>query len=191
MTAKKFHDFARNLVLLFIFFAVCGWIYEVVWVLFNNHMLVNRGFMFGPWLPIYGFGGLLIYAIFGRLIKKPVYIGKFNIRFILLFLYIFLAATAVELAATYIIELFGMSYTVLWDYSDNFLNFDGRVCFDASARFGILGLLIIYVALPLYEKLINMKNQKLLNAIAWTIIGIFAIDLVCRIPFGNNYVGPA
>lgn len=190
MTTNKKLDLVRNVLLLFIFFAVCGWIYEVVWTVFDDGVLVNRGYLFGPWLPIYGFGGMLIYGIFRKQIKKPVYIGKLNVRFLLLFVYICLITTVVELAATYIIELTGTPYTVLWDYSDHFLNFQGRVCLDASARFGVLGLMIIYGALPLYHKLVGMKSQKLLNIIAWTLIAALAVDWILRIPFGNNYTGP-
>ena len=50
--------------------------------------------------------------------------------------------------------------------------------------------MIIYGALPLYRKLVAMKNQKVLNSVAWTIIAVFVIDLILRIPFGNNYTGP-
>lgn len=190
MTMRKELTIIRNLLLLFIFFAVCGWIYEVIWTYFDDGVWTNRGFLFGPWLPIYGFGGMLIYSIFHKQIQKPFYIGKLNIRFLLLFLYISLIATVVELAATYIIELFGTEFTVLWDYSDHFLNFQGRVCFDASARFGILGVMILYGALPLYKKFINLKNQKNVNMIAWTMIVVFAADWISRIWLGNNYTGP-
>lgn len=131
---------------------------------------------------------MLIYGIFQKVIDKPVRIGKINIRPILLFLYITILATVVELAATYIVELFGIPYTELWDYSRRWMNFQGRVCFDASVKFGILGLVVIYGALPLYRKMIQMKNKKLLNIIAWTIIGVFLFDWILRIPFGNNYV---
>lgn len=190
MPANKKIDMVRNILLLFIFFAVCGWIYEVIWTYFDDGVWTNRGYLVGPWLPIYGFGGMLIYGIFHKQIKKPVYIGKLNVRFLLLFVYICLVATVVELAATYIIELSGNPYTVLWDYSDHFMNFQGRICLDASARFGILGLMIIYGALPLYNKLLAVKNQKALNIAAWTVIALFAIDWLLRIPFGNNYKGP-
>ena len=101
-----------------------------------------------------------------------------------------LITTVVELAATYIIELFGVPFTVLWDYSEHFMNFQGRICLDASARFGVLGLMIIYGALPLYRKLVSIKNEKLLNIIAWIVIAVFVIDWILRIPFGNNYTGP-
>ena len=187
---KKFSIVIRNLILLFIFFAVCGWIYEVIWTYFDDGVWVNRGMLFGPWLPVYGTGGMIIYGLFYKQIKKPLYVGKLNIRFLLLFIYICLITTVVELAATYIVELFGMPFTELWDYSDHFMNFQGRVCLDASARFGILGLMIIYGALPLYRKMIGMKNQKVLNIVAWTIIALFVIDSILRIPFGNNYTGP-
>ena len=190
MTSKKKIDIIRNILLLFIFFAVCGWIYEVIWTYFDDGVWTNRGFLFGPWLPVYGFGGMLVYGIFHKQIKKPIYIGKLNIRFLLLFVYICLITTVVELGATYIIELFGMPFTVLWDYRDHFMNFQGRICLDASARFGVLGLMIIYGALPLYNKLIAIKNQKVLNIASWTMISIFIIDWLLRIPFGNNYTGP-
>jgi uncharacterized membrane protein len=189
MNKNKF-DVIRNILLLFILFAVCGWIYEVIWTYFDDGVWTNRGFLFGPWLPIYGFGGMLVYAIFRKQITKPFYVGKLNIRFVLLFIYVCLITTFVELAATYIIELFGSPFTVLWDYSEHFMNFQGRICLDASARFGVLGLMIIYGVLPIYRKLIAMKNQKLLNAISWTLIALFAIDWILRIPFGNNYNGP-
>ena len=189
MNKNKF-DVIRNILLLFILFAVCGWIYEVIWTYFDDGVWTNRGFLFGPWLPIYGFGGMLVYAIFRKLITKPFYVGKLNIRFVLLFIYVCLITTFVELADTYIIELFGSPFTVLWDYSEHFMNFQGRICLDASARFGVLGLMIIYGVLPIYRKLIAIKNQKLLNAISWTLIALFAIDWILRIPFGNNYNGP-
>ena len=80
---------------------------------------------------------------------------------------------------------------VLWDYSEHFMNFEGRICLDASARFGALGLMIVYIALPLYRRLVGIKNQKLLNIVAWTVIALFLIDWVLRIPLGNNYTGPA
>jgi uncharacterized membrane protein len=190
LTSREKIDILRNILFLFITFAVCGWIYEVIWTYFDDGVWVNRGFLFGPWLPIYGFGGMLIYGIFHKQISKPVYIGKLNIRFLLLFLYICLITTVVELASTYIVELAGIPYTELWDYSEHFMNFQGRICLDASVRFGVLGLMIIYGALPLYRLLLSIKNKKLLNVILWVIIAVFFTDWLLRIPFGNNYTGP-
>jgi hypothetical protein len=152
------HYPVHAVILMFFLFSSGGWLWEVALHLVQTGEFANRGFLHGPWLPIYGFGGMLVYSIFRKSITKPVYIGKLNIRFILLFIYICLITTVVELASTYIIELFGIPFTVLWDYSEHFMNFQGRICLDASARFGVLGLMIIYGALPIYRKLISMKN---------------------------------
>lgn len=187
---KNKGEIARNILLLFLFFSVCGWIYEVIWTYIDVQIWTNRGYLFGPWLPIYGIGGMLMYGAFHKLLQKPVYIGKLNIRFLLLFLYICLAATVIELAGTYIIEGFGAPFTTLWDYSDHILNFQGRICLDASARFGAIGLMIIYGALPLYRKFIAIKNKKIQNIVTWTILALLAIDWILRIPLGNNYHGP-
>ena len=54
----------------------------------------------------------------------------------------------------------------------------------------VMGLMIIYGALPLYRKLISMKNVKVLDIVVWTVIAVFLIDCILRIPFGNNYTGP-
>lgn len=181
-------EWIRNFLFLFILFAVSGWVYEVINHFIRNHgEIVNRGYLFGPWLPIYGFGGMLIYALFYKFINKKAKGAMIVAKPILLFTYITLLATAVELAATYIVELFGIPYTTLWDYSARWMNFEGRICFDASAKFGLLGLVIVYLVLPIYRALLKIKNKKVLNIILWTIIAIFAIDWILRIPLGNNY----
>ena len=51
----------------FICFAFIGWIYEVALFLIEDHIFVNRGFLYGPWLPVYGFGGIVIYFLFASL----------------------------------------------------------------------------------------------------------------------------
>lgn len=181
-------EWIRNFLFLFILFAVSGWVYEVINHFIRNHgEIVNRGYLFGPWLPIYGFGGMLIYGLFYKFIHKKPKGAMIVAKPVLLFTYITLLATAVELAATYIVELFGIPYTTLWDYSARWMNFEGRICFDASAKFGILGLVVLYLVLPVYKGLLKVKNKKVLNIILWTIIAVFAIDWLLRIPLGNNY----
>ena len=185
---KKF----QNICIMFILYAMCGWIYEEILVLKVHHTFFNRGFLFGPWLPVYGFGGLIIYIIFKKLIQNPIkFKNKYNINIIILFIGISLLATIVELLATYIVELTGTNFNSLWNYSNRFLNFQGRIALWPSLRFGFLGLTIIYIALPIYEKLKNISaNKKSINIILWIIISLFFIDIILRIPFGNNFTGP-
>ena len=68
------------------------------------------------------------------------------------------------------------------------MQFEGRIALDASLLFGVLGLIIIYLVLPLYRRFVGMKNQKLLNAISWPVIVLFLIDVLARIPLGSNHI---
>ena len=68
--------FLRDLLLFFIFYSIIGWIYEELLFLIEDNVLCNRGVLFGPWLPIYGFGGLVIVGIFYRFKEKKVKIKK-------------------------------------------------------------------------------------------------------------------
>lgn len=178
----------RNLLIQFIFFAVSGWIYEVLYTLWQWHIYENRGFLFGPWLPLYGFGGLIIYTLFRKIIDKPVRIGRLNIRIAIMFVYICVLTTLIELGATYLLELFGIDFRILWDYSERAVQFQGRIALDASLLFGLLGLAIIYLVLPLYRRFVGMKSQMLVNAISWPLITLFLIDVLARIPLGSNYI---
>lgn len=178
----------RNLFIQFIFFAVSGWIYEVLYTLWQWRIYENRGFLFGPWLPLYGFGGLILYTLFQKIIYKPVRIGRLNIRVAILFVYICVLTTLIELGATYLLELFGIDFRILWDYSERAFQFEGRIALDASLLFGVLGLIIIYLVLPLYRRFVGMKNQKLVNAVSWPVITLFLIDVLARIPLGSNYI---
>lgn len=181
----------RDVFILFLLFSFAGWIYEVILGFIHYGVFLNRGYNFGPWLPIYGFGGLILYAIFGRLINKPVYIGKVNIRIFTIVIYIAVFATIIELASTYIMEFNGLDFKKLWDYSKYAFNFESRIAPEPSIKFGLLGALVFYLVMPLYNKFINMKNQKLCNIISCTIIVLFLIDFFSRFILGSNYTGPA
>lgn len=179
----------RNILTYFIWFAFIGWIYEVSLFLIEDHILVNRGFLYGPWLPVYGFGGIVIYFLFYRLRKKPVKIKKINIRPLLLFIYIALTAVTVELLTTYICDLIKIDWTTLWYYND-FMNFQGRIALVPGLKFGLIGLLGIYVIMPLIEKFNNIKSKPVIM-INYIIIIIFIIDVIIHIFTGSTYIGPA
>ena len=179
----------RNLLLQFVLFAMSGWIYEVLYTLGAWGEYENRGVLFGPWLPLYGFGGMIIYALFGKLTGKPVRIARLNFRIVPIFFYTCIFATLIELGATYLLDAIGMDFRILWDYSERFMNFEGRVSLSASLWFGALCVAILYLVMPLYRRFVGLRNQKLVHAVAWPIIVLFLIDAAARIPLGSNYVG--
>ena len=110
---NKILNNVRNIMIYFICFSFIGWIYEVILFLIEDHILVNRGFLYGPWLPVYGFGGVVIYYSFYHLKNKPLKIKNINIRPLLIFIYIIIIAVSVELLTTYIADLFKLSKLIL------------------------------------------------------------------------------
>ena len=186
---NRFLEKFKNFMIYFICFSFIGWIYEVVLFVIEDHILVNRGSLYGPWLPIYGFGGMFIYYLFYHMKKKPIKVGNINIRPLLLFIYITITAVTVELISTYICDMIGTDWRQLWFYGDKFMNFQGRIALIPGLKFGIIGLLGIYLIVPLLEKIKNI-NKKTFLYITYLVIGLFIIDYVLHLFIGSTYVGP-
>ena len=186
---NKIIENIKNIMIYFICFSFIGWIYEVILFLIEDHILVNRGVLYGPWLPVYGFGGIVIYYLFYHLKNKPLKISKFNIRPLLIFIYITITAVLVELLTTYISELFESDWRTLWFYGDEFMNFQGRIALFPGLKFGLIGMLGIYLIIPLIDKVKNSKNKKNL-IITYLIILLFIIDVIIHLFTGSTYVGP-
>ena len=174
----------------FIAFSMIGWIYEVCIMYFEMHAgFVNRGFMYGPWLPLYGFGGMLIILLFGKLRDKKLRIGKIPLAPAVCFILICLLSTVVELAASYIVEY--VTGHTLWDYRNAGYGptFEGRIALRSSLQFGLIGMAVLYCVQPLIEKGLKWLKEK--SNLAYcimgiSVIGIFAIDLVYHLIFGSN-----
>jgi len=149
-----------DIFLCFLFYSMLGWIYEVLLGLIKHNGFVNRGFLFGPYCPVYGFGSLLFLILLYEKKDRKLKIKNFNIRPIAFFLCIILLTTIVELITSYLMEFVMGEW--LWDYSNYFLNFQGRIAMHSSIRFGIGGIIIIYSIQPLLEK-VNLKKYKKLR----------------------------
>ena len=186
---NKVFNYLKDLFIYFICFAIIGWIYEVSLFIIERHIFVNRGFLYGPWLPVYGFGGSIMYLLFYHLKKKPVKIGKINIRPLLIFIYVTLFAMFVELLTTYICDIVHFDWKTLWQYDDQFLNFQGRIALFPGMKFGLIGLLGAYIVIPLVDKF-NSLNNKPTKIITYTIMIIFIIDVIIHIFTGSTYTGP-
>lgn len=188
LKCNNFKDILINLFTFFIVYAFLGYLYEEILFLIEDNILVNRGFLWGPWLPIYGFGGLFIILIFYRYKDKDLYIGKINFRPALLFLETFLLSMAVELISTYIMDMVHFDFKTLWDYSDDLFNFQGRIALIPDLKFGILALTVIYFVQPVLNKIVNNKG-KWFNIVFSIILILFLIDLISKIWLGSNFKG--
>lgn len=165
----------QKLFLCFMMYAVLGWCYEVfLEVVIYRWGFTNRGVLFGPYCPVYGVGALSFLACFGRLMKtkSPPWL-KF-VKPLLIFFGCMAVATAIELAASYILEFFTGAWP--WQtYADYKYNFQARIALSTSLRFGLGGVLFLYLVQPFYNWLLEKPSAKTLNVITIiTVVTVFA-----------------
>ena len=148
----------------FIIIAICGWLMEVTLQLVQKHKFADRGFLIGPYCPIYGCGALLITIFLTKLEEYPLALFSVTI----------LVCGVLEYFTSYIMEK--IFHARWWDYSENRFNINGRVCLETIIPFGILGLTLIYIVNPfIFDNLVKVPESTL-NIIAIIIAVIFAID---------------
>ena len=161
----------------FILYSVIGWFYEVfLEVVVYRLGFSNRGVLFGPYCVIYGTGALILIFSLGKLQKKRMYIGKLFITPILVFFGIIFVTTFVELIGSYIMELTTGNWML--DYRRFSFNFQGRIALNPSIRFGIGGMLFLYVLQPLFEKLTEKLPSKTFTVITGIIAMLFFTDVI-------------
>lgn len=153
-----------KLIWYFLIYAIVGYIVEVLYCSIGERKLVNRGFLDGPWLPIYGIGALLI--LIGT--------SKISFSFILVFVVTVVLTSIVEYIGSWALEqFFGIQ---LWDYSAHPFNIKGRICLKNSLLFGILGLALVYGIHPFIKEFVGKLSEKALSSGAHIIILIIGID---------------
>ncbi len=124
-------------ILLFFVSSVLGWMMEVVCKLIQFRRFINRGFLIGPYCPIYGFGSVLITALLSRYMDEPVAV----------FVLAMALCGTLEYLTSYLMET--LFHARWWDYSQRRFNLNGRVCANTLIPFGLLGLVMIYGVKPL------------------------------------------
>ena len=158
-------DLIIKLAILFYFCSILGYIYELILNFIYSGKLFSHGILYGPWLPIYGTGSLLI-MLFSKYKKKPLLI------FILSF---FITGLLEYICGFILLTFFKMR---LWDYTGYFLDIGGHVCLLSAFCFGLGGLLITYLIYPFIEKLYNKINKNLIKIILTIVSSIFLIDII-------------
>jgi hypothetical protein len=163
-----------DFIAMFFMFCFIGWVWEVGLHLVKDQILVNRGVMYGPWLPIYGAGGVLIIALLNRLKHH-----KFK-----LFISTMLLCGVLEYATSFVLEYFSnMSY---WDYHDMQVNLNGRVCLAGLIAFDIGGFLGIFIVGPLVRNMMRKLGTRKTNIVCAVLVLLFVTDMVCCSIFGPN-----
>ena len=156
-----------SVILLFFAFSFMGWVWEVSLHLITDGVFVNRGVLHGPWLPIYGTGGVMILAVLNKFREKPL----------VEFLLTIVLCGCVEYFTSWFLEI-THNGEKWWDYSGYFLNLNGRICAEGLLVFGLGGMAIVYVAAPLLDDLIRKIPYKILIPVCITLLAVFGADEV-------------
>lgn len=178
MSGLSLYHRLEALFYLFLVGAVGGFIYEEIYCLIINTWIEGgpfpwRGFLYGPYLPLYGFGVLLLYALFHRLHRYPflVFFGTIIVTGILEYIcgWAFLTFAGYR----------------LWDYTGRFMNFGGHVSLQTLIIFSILSLISAYFVQPLVFRTYLKITPKKRTVIAAVCLGIILIDLIITLIFPN------
>ena len=150
--------------LLFIIYSILGWCLEVICKLIDYKRFINRGFMVGPYCPIYGCGAIAITWALYKYAYDPL----------VLFVMTTVTCCTLEYLTSYFMEkLFKARW---WDYSKRKFNINGRVCLGTSVPFGIFGLILTYIANPFFIGLLNKFSEETINTVSIVIAIILFID---------------
>lgn len=156
--------------LVFLFGAIIGWIYEEGFSILIEKTLENRGFMYGPYLPVYGFGSVFLICFLKKYKKYPI----------LIFLLSILITGTLEYITGYLMQtIFNRTW---WDYTGLFMNLDGYVCLRSVLNFAVLTLLLIYFVEPFINYLIK-KQEKTVTIISTSSYIVIIIDLIITLLF--------
>ena len=153
-------------VLLFFFYCFCGWVWECCYVSLCQRHWVNRGFLHGPLLPIYGSGAILI-----LLATIPV---AEDLR--LVWLFGMIAATALEYVTGAVMErVFKVRY---WDYSNQKFNLNGHICLSSSIAWGFFSILLVRFIHPPIAHLLARVPALCVDPLAHALTVVFTVDVV-------------
>ena len=156
----------RNGFLMFMIYSFIGWIIEIVNFIIESKKIVNRGFLIGPYLPIYGVGSLLM----------STFLQKYSGDLITLFCMCTITCCVLEYFTSYIMEK--LFHARWWDYSNKKFNINGRICLETAVLFGIGGCLIVCVSNPIIISILSVVPSIILNVICIILFIIIFVDFL-------------
>ncbi|MDR0885178.1 MAG: DUF975 family protein [Clostridiales Family XIII bacterium] len=154
----------ENIILMFFIFSFIGYVWEVFLAFLTTGQFINRGSMYGPWIPIYGAGGIAMLLLLRKFIDRPI---------VTFFLTMVVAGLIEYISATYIYMTTGLEY---WSYKGYFFNIQGRVSLEGLLAFGLLGCGGIYLFAPVADHFLNKISRKIRLTIMTILLVCFLTD---------------
>lgn len=174
---KHTADFLSLLIFFFFSASIGGFLWEVLIFLFKDGTFTNRGFFYGPWLPVYGAGALVLSLFLFKLKKHPVAV----------FLLSAAIGTLLELAIGCFLDIvFDLRY---WDYTGCLLNYRGYVCLWSTLGFGIAGMLWVCFLSTLLSKIWFKIPARIRYVLGTLLVLLFVLDIAAALIFPNTGQG--
>lgn len=165
----------KDYLIYFFIYAFIGWVVEVSYHAVTKRKFINRGFLAGPYCPIYGFGAIAVIYFLTDIAEKNK---------LVLFLGSIFIASLIEFIAGFMLEK--IFHERWWDYSDRKLNIGGYICLEFSVIWGMFCFLLFEAVHPIIERLVGLVPETFIKYIGIGLVIIMILDLVASI---NTLVG--
>ncbi|MBQ9019478.1 MAG: putative ABC transporter permease [Bacilli bacterium] len=155
------------LFLQFFFYSVLGFIIEIIsCTLVTKKITFSRGYLLGPYIPIFGFGAIIMVN----------FLDKYKDDLLILFILSMIVCCLVEYFTSLLLEkIFKLRW---WDYSHESFNVNGRICLKNGVLFGLGGLVITKYFNPLLLMFLNAFSMKTIIIVGSILFGIIILDTI-------------
>lgn len=154
-----------SLFILFMIYSFLGYLVEIIICsLDEKRLVINRGFLFGPYLPIFGTGSILLVSL----------LSKYKKDYIIIFLMGMMVCSAIEYLTGWILEKW--FHNKWWDYSGHKDNINGRITLTNSVAFGLGAIVIVKYLNPLLKTFINYFSNTTIIILGIILLIMFLID---------------
>ena len=161
-------------IILFAIYSVIGWIMEITLGFAQKRKFVNRGFLIGPYCPIYGFGGVAITILLSNFMITIDKVSLIDSIWISSIVIMFICG-ALEYITSYVMEK--LFHARWWDYKNFKFNINGRICLETLIPFTIIGQIILRYASPTFINILSNMPSIWLHILTGTFLVIFITDI--------------
>lgn len=162
-------------------FSVLGWIWESIYCTIKERKWQNRGFLYGPLCPIYGFGSIIALLVYDLISLGIVH----QLSWWMTLIVGFFLSMILEYPTSYILEK--LFHARWWDYSDLPLNINGRTCVITSLGFGIGAIIIMNYLIPSYEQALVIIPASIIAISCIIFVAIHSSDITLTISHLTNF----
>ena len=170
----------RYLVAYFVF-SVLGWIWESIYCTVKERKWQNRGFLYGPLCPIYGFGSIVALLVYDLISFGIIH----QLSWWMILIIGFFFSMVLEYPTSFILEK--KFHARWWDYSDLPLNINGRTCVITSIGFGIGAIIIMNYLIPLYEQTLVSVPNIIVAVISIILVALHSSDFTLTVSHLTNF----